>query len=197
MGLHGSPTAVLEYQNAKAWLIGEENNGMMAMFTMMNNARLNVGVQGLAISERAYQKALSFSKERIQGYSLNKNIIGTVEIIKHPDVKRMLMEMKSQTEAMRGLAITTGNFIDKYKNFPNSPEGKECLFISNLLTPIVKAWCTDQSIYITSLGVQIHGGMGFTDLLGLHYWFKRIGLNRQLLGTPERVREGAASLQLN
>ena len=175
LGHHASPTCVLSFgenEGAVGELVGEPNQGLKAMFTMMNNARLNVGVQGLAISERAYQKALGFSKERIQGYSLNKNIKGPVEIIKHPDVKRMLMEMKSQTEAMRGLAITTGNFIDKYKNFPNSPEGKECLFISNLLTPIVKAWCTDQSIYITSLGVQVHGGMGFIEDTGAAQYYR-------------------------
>ena len=175
LGHHASPTCVLSFgenEGAIGELVGEPNQGLKAMFTMMNNARLNVGVQGLAISERAYQKALSFSKERVQGYSLNKNITGPVEIIKHPDVKRMLMEMKSQTEAMRGLAIITGNFIDKYKNFPNSPEGKECLFISNLLTPIVKAWCTDQSIYITSLGVQIHGGMGFIEDTGAAQYYR-------------------------
>ena len=175
LGHNASPTCVLSFgenEGAIGELVGEPNQGLKAMFTMMNNARLNVGVQGLAISERAYQKALSFSKERIQGYSLNKNITGPVEIIKHPDVKRMLMEMKSQTEAMRGLAITTGNFIDKYKNFPNSPEGKECLFISNLLTPIVKAWCTDQSIYITSLGVQVHGGMGFIEDTGAAQYYR-------------------------
>ena len=121
LGHNASPTCVLSFgenEGAIGELVGEPNQGLKAMFTMMNNARLNVGVQGLAISERAYQKALSFSKERIQGYSLNKNITGPVEIIKHPDVKRMLMEMKSQTEAMRGLAITTGNFIDKYKKLP-------------------------------------------------------------------------------
>ena len=175
LGHNASPTCVLSFgENVGAIgeLVGEPNQGLKAMFTMMNNARLNVGVQGLAISERAYQKALSFSKERIQGYSLNKNITRPVEIIKHPDVKRMLMEMKSQTEAMRGLAITTGNFIDKYKNFPNSPEGKECLFISNLLTPIVKAWCTEQSIYITSLGVQVHGGMGFIEDTGAAQYYR-------------------------
>ena len=175
LGHHASPTCVLSFgenEGAIGELVGEPNQGLKAMFTMMNNARLNVGVQGLAISERAYQKALSFSKERVQGYSLDKNIKGQVEIIKHPDVKRMLMEMKSQTEAMRGLAITTGNFIDKYKNFPNSPEGKECLFISNLLTPIVKAWCTEQSIYITSLGVQVHGGMGFIEDTGAAQYYR-------------------------
>jgi len=175
LGHHASPTCVLSFgenEGAVGELVGEPNQGLKAMFTMMNNARLNVGVQGLAISERAYQKALSFSKERIQGYSLNKNITRPVEIIKHPDVKRMLMEMKSQTEAMRGLATITGNFIDKYKNFQNSPEGKECLFISNLLTPIVKAWCTDQSIYITSLGLQVHGGMGFIEDTGAAQYYR-------------------------
>ncbi len=175
LGHHASPTCVLSFgenDGAVGELIGEPNQGLKAMFTMMNNARLNVGVQGLAISERAYQKALSFSKERIQGYSLDKNITGPVEIIKHPDVKRMLMEMKSQIEAMRSLAVTTGNFIDKNKNFPHSPEGKEALFISNLLTPIVKAWCTDQSIYITSLGVQIHGGMGFIEDTGAAQYYR-------------------------
>ena len=97
--------------------------------------------------------------------------------------------MKSQTEAMRGLAITTGNFIDKYKKSPNSPEGKECLFISNLLTPIVKAWCTDQSIYITSLGVQVHGGMGFIEETGIaqHYRDARI--------LP--IYEGTTAIQAN
>ena len=170
LGHHASPTCVLSFgenEGAVGELVGEPNQGLKAMFTMMNNARLNVGVQGLAISERAYQKALSFSKERVQGYSLNKNITGPVEIIKHPDVKRMLMEMKSQTEAMRGLTITTGNFIDKYKKFPNSPEGKECLFISNLLTPIVKAWCTDQSIYITSFG-EYFGHRSSVSIYGLN-----------------------------
>ncbi len=175
LGHHASPTCVLSFgesNGAIGELIGEPNQGLKAMFTMMNNARLNVGVQGLAISERAYQKALYFSKERKQGSSLDKNISGTVEIINHPDVKRMLMEMRSQIEAMRGLTITTGNFIDKYKNFPNSPEGKESLFISNFLTPIVKAWCTDQSIYVTSLGVQIHGGMGFIEDTGAAQYYR-------------------------
>tara|TARA_A100001011_G_scaffold329624_1_gene354987 strand:- start:964 stop:2739 length:1776 start_codon:yes stop_codon:yes gene_type:complete len=175
LGHHASPTCVLSFgdnDGAMGELIGEPNQGLKAMFTMMNNARLSVGVQGLAISERAYQKALYFSKERKQGSSLDKNISGTVEIIKHPDVKRMLMEMRAQIEAMRGLTITTGNFIDKYKNSPNSSEGKDNLFISNFLTPIVKAWCTDQSIYITSLGVQIHGGMGFIEDTGAAQYYR-------------------------
>ncbi len=175
LGHNASPTCVLSFgENGGAYgeIVGQPNEGLKAMFTMMNNARLNVGVQGLAISERAYQKALNFSKERKQGSSLNNNVKGSVEIIHHPDVKRMLMEMRSQIEAMRGLSIITANFLDQYKNFPDTKEGKNSLFISNLLTPIVKAWCTDQSVIITSLGVQIHGGMGFIEDTGAAQYFR-------------------------
>ncbi len=175
LGHNASPTCVLSFgenEGAFGEIVGRPNEGLKAMFTMMNNARLNVGVQGLAISERAYQKALSFAKERKQGTSLNKNIKGNIEIINHPDVKRMLMEMRSQIEAMRGLSIITANFLDQYKNFPDTKEGKNSLFISNLLTPIVKAWCTDQSVIITSLGVQIHGGMGFIEDTGAAQYFR-------------------------
>ena len=175
LGHSACPTCILSFgedKGAVGELIGEANQGLKAMFTMMNNARLNVGVQGIAISERSYQKALSFAKERKQGNSLNKNISGSVEIIKHPDVKRMLMEMKSQIEAMRGLAIVTGEMLDYYKNFSNTKEGKEKLFMSNLLTPIVKAWCTDQSVQITSIGIQVHGGMGFIEDTGAAQYFR-------------------------
>ena len=141
------------------------------MFTMMNNARLNVGVQGLAIAERAYQKALNFAKERKQGKSISTKET-SVEIIRHPDVKRMLMEMKSQIEAMRGLAIMTGEMIDYYKKFPNTPEGKNYQLLSNLLTPIIKSWCTDQSVYLTSIGIQVHGGMGFIEDTGATQYFR-------------------------
>ena len=175
LGHSACPTCVLSFgedKGAIGELIGEPNQGLRAMFTMMNNARLGVGVQGIAISERAFQKAFSFAKERKQGTSLNKKIPGSVEIIKHPDVKRMLMEMKSQIEAMRGLAIVTGEMLDYYKNFSDTAEGKEKLFMSNLLTPIVKAWCTDQSVHITSLGIQVHGGMGFIEDTGAAQYFR-------------------------
>ena len=175
LGHSACPTCVLSFgedKGAIGELIGEPNQGLKAMFTMMNNARLNVGVQGIAISERSYQKALSFAKERKQGNSLNRNISGSIEIIKHPDVKRMLMEMKSQIEAMRGLAIVTGEMLDYYKNFSDTEEGKSKLFISNLLTPIVKAWCTDQSVHITSIGIQVHGGMGFIEDTGAAQYYR-------------------------
>ena len=174
LGHNASPTCVLAFgegEGAVAELVGKPNFGLKSMFTMMNNARLNVGIQGIAISERAYQKALNFAKERKQGKSISKNESST-EIINHPDVKRMLMEMKSQIEAMRGLALITGEMIDYYKKFPFTEEGKNNGIISDLLTPVVKAWCTDQSVYLTSLGIQIHGGMGFIEDTGAAQYFR-------------------------
>ena len=175
LGHNASPTCVLSFgenSNCVGELIGEQNAGLKTMFTMMNNARLNVGVQGIAIAERSYQKALSFSKDRKQGNSLNKNKNEKVNIIEHPDVKRMLMEMKSQVEAMRGLAVFTGKTIDLSKKFENTKEGRHHLNLASLLTPVVKAWCTDQAVQITSLGIQIHGGMGFIEDTGAAQYFR-------------------------
>ncbi len=175
LGHNASPTCVLSFgenNNCIGELIGEPHLGLKAMFTMMNNARLNVGVQGIAIAERSYQKALSFAKDRKQGYSLNKTIKEPVNIIEHPDVKRMLMEMKSQIEAMRGLAVITGETLDYSKQYSNSEKGKHYLNLANLLTPIVKSWCTDQSVYITSLGIQVHGGMGFIEDTGAAQYYR-------------------------
>ena len=177
LGHNASPTCVLSFgedYGAEAEMIGEAHQGLKAMFTMMNNARLNVGVQGIAISERSYQKALNFSRNRKQGISLS-NANGrkeAVDIIQHPDVKRMLMEMRSQTEAMRGLAIVVGEMIDYHKKFSNTLEGKNNLMLSNLLTPVIKSWCTDQSVYLTSLGIQVHGGMGFIEDTGAAQYFR-------------------------
>ena len=175
LGHNASPTCVLSFGENNACmgeLVGEAHQGLKAMFTMMNNARLNVGVQGIAIAERAYQKALSFAKERRQGFSLNKSSKEPVKIIEHPDVKRMLMEMKSQVEAMRGLAVFTGETIDYAKQYANTKEGNKYLNLVSLLTPIVKSWCTDQSVFITSLGVQVHGGMGFIEDTGAAQYYR-------------------------
>tara|TARA_B100001248_G_C27393258_1_gene463751 strand:- start:1127 stop:2896 length:1770 start_codon:yes stop_codon:yes gene_type:complete len=175
LGHNASPTCVLSFGENNACigeLVGEAHQGLKAMFTMMNNARLNVGVQGIAIAERAYQKALSFAKERKQGFSLSKSSKEPVKIIEHPDVKRMLMEMKSQVEAMRGLAVFTGETIDYAKQYAHTKEGKNYLNLVSLLTPIVKSWCTDQSVSITSLGVQVHGGMGFIEDTGAAQYYR-------------------------
>ena len=135
-------------------LIGEPNCGLKAMFTMMNNARLNVGVQGVAISERSYQRALSFARDRKQGFSFKKGKKERVNIIEHPDVKRMLLEMKSQIEAMRGLTVFTAETIDYSNKLSNTEEGVEYLNLSSLLTPIVK------------LGAQ-------TNPFLLHHWVSK------------------------
>ena len=175
LGHNASPTCVLSFgenNNCVGELIGEPHQGLKAMFTMMNNARLNVGVQGIAIAERAYQKALAFARERKQGYSLNKNNRKVVNIIEHPDVKRMLMEMKSQIEAMRGLAVIVGETIDYSKKLSGTEDGKSYQNLTSLLTPIVKAWSTDQAVYITSLGIQVHGGMGFIEDTGAAQYFR-------------------------
>ncbi len=175
LGHNASPTCVLSFgenNECVGELIGEPHNGLKAMFTMMNNARLNVGIQGVAIAERAYQRALSFARDRKQGFSITKGKKERVNIIEHPDVKRMLLEMKSQTEAMRGLAVFTAEAIDYSNTLSDLEERKEYLNLSSFLTPIVKAWCTDQSVAITSLGIQVHGGMGFIEDTGAAQYYR-------------------------
>ena len=163
MGLHGSPTAVLEYQNSKAWLIGQENRGMMAMFTMMNNARLGVAVQGLSQSELATQKSIEFAKNRKQGRNLNNAKDISTPIINHADVRRNLLIMKSLTFISRALCFDTALAIDLSK-ITNDPflERK-----ASFLTPIAKSFCTEMGSKIADLAIQIHGGMGYIEETGI------------------------------
>jgi len=179
LGTNASPTCVLAYgdnEGADAELIGEKHGGLKAMFTMMNNARLNVGVQGVSIAERAFQQAYNFSQSRQQGNSIDGTRDGTVAIIDHPDVQRMLMDMKSRIEAMRALSLFTANELDLSKNALSSEDKIIAQENLDLLTPIVKAWCTDQGVLIASTGVQVHGGMGFIEETGAaqHYRDARI-----------------------
>ena len=179
LGTNASPTCVLAYgdnEGAEAELIGEKHGGLKAMFTMMNNARLNVGVQGVSIAERAFQQAYNFSQSRQQGNSIDGSRDGTVAIIDHPDVQRMLMDMKSRIEAMRALSLFTANELDLSKNALSSEDKIRAQENLDLLTPIVKAWCTDQGVLIASTGVQVHGGMGFIEETGAaqHYRDARI-----------------------
>ncbi len=175
LGLMASPTCVLAYgdnEGAIGELIGNPNEGLKVMFAMMNNARLNVGLQGVAIAERAYQKALSFSHERMQGTSVENSSSEIVNIIKHPDVKRMLMEMKSQIEAMRGLTIIGAEALDLSLNHPDEELATNNHKLISLLTPVIKSWCTDQAVIIASLGVQVHGGMGFIEDTGAAQYYR-------------------------
>ena len=167
LGIHASPTAVMafgEKTGAIGYLVGEANRGLEYMFTMMNNARLAVGLEGVAIAERAYQHAAHYAKERVQG-----RIEGRPEklpIVHHADVQRMLMRMKTQTEAMRALAYLAAAQSDFAQKHPDQAIREASQLRVDLLTPIVKAWCTEQAIEITSLGIQVHGGMGYIEETG-------------------------------
>jgi alkylation response protein AidB-like acyl-CoA dehydrogenase len=179
LGIKASPTAVMAYGDsggAVGYLVGEENRGMEYMFTMMNSERLLVGVQGLAIAERAYQQALAYARERTQSRGLASRDPAPVKIIKHPDVRRMLMTMKSQIEAMRALVYFVAANLDRAKRAPGAGEQAESLALVDLLIPVTKGWCTDLGCEIASLGVQVHGGMGYIEETGAaqHYRDARI-----------------------
>jgi hypothetical protein len=145
------------------------------MFTMMNNARLNVGVQGVAIAERACQQAVDYARTRVQSRALGGGA-APVTIINHPDVRRMLLTMKSLTEATRALALYAAAALDTAKHHPDVQEAARAQLLSDLLTPVVKAWCTDVGVEVASIGVQVHGGMGFIEETGAaqHYRDARI-----------------------
>jgi 3-(methylthio)propanoyl-CoA dehydrogenase len=152
MGIHASPTCTLAYEGATGWLIGDENKGLAAMFTMMNAARINVGMSGVGVAEAAYQKALAYARERKQGGKL---------IIEHPDIRRMLMTMRAKIQAGRAICYATAVAADA---------GDKQM--EDLLTPIAKAWCTDLGVEVASLGVQVHGGMGFVEEGGAAQFYR-------------------------
>ena len=169
MGIHGSATAVMSFgegPGAQGWLVGEPNQGLACMFTMMNHARLNVGLEGVAISERAYQQARGFARERVQGKTLGREGAPSAAIIGHPDVRRMLMDMKARVEAMRALAYYTAGQMDRAHGHADPVQRRAAQTLVDLLIPVVKGWCTDNALGITSDGVQIHGGMGFIEETG-------------------------------
>ena len=173
LGIHASPTCVMAYGDGGScvgYLVGEENRGMEYMFTMMNNARLAVGVQGLAIADRAYQQARAFARDRVQSKDLAGE--GPVPIIKHPDVRRSLMTMKTLNEAMRMLAYLNGGALDRAKRHRKEDTQRQNQAFVDLLTPVSKAWCTDLGVEIASLGVQIHGGMGFIEETGAAQYYR-------------------------
>ena len=161
LGIHASPTAVLVFDKAVGYLVGEENKGLAYMFVMMNAARFSVGLEGVAIAERAFQRALAYARERLQGKDLVEGA-GTVPIIRHPDVRRMLMLMKSQTEAMRALAYVVAAAMD----FAHKTKDKKHQAFVDLMIPVVKGWSTETGIEVASLGIQVHGGMGFIEETG-------------------------------
>lgn len=159
LGIHGSPTCTMEFDGAKGFLIGAENEGLKCMFTMMNNARLSVGLQGVAIAERAYQAAKAYAADRVQGKSFGSG--ERVSIDQHADVERMLLHMRALTEAGRALTYEAALALDA---------GDKAKV--EILTPIVKAWCTDMAVEVASIGIQIHGGMGFIEETGAAQYYR-------------------------
>ncbi len=177
LGIHASPTATMIFGDnggAIGWLVGEENKGLNCMFTMMNNARLAVGTQGVAIAERAFQHALAYARERKQGRAVGAP--SASPIIEHPDVKRMLLEMRTKTAAGRALCLMTAAALDRYHRLEDPTARQAAHEEASILTPVAKAFSTDIGIEVASLGVQIHGGMGFVEETGAaqHYRDARI-----------------------
>jgi len=169
LGINASPTAVMSFgdnEGAIGYLVGQPNRGIQCMFTMMNNARLNVGLQGVGIGERAYQQALAYARERVQSRDANSPSPEPVSIIHHADVKRMLLSMKSQTEATRALAYFTASQLDIAKRHADANRRKAAQIMVDLLIPVVKAWSSDTGIEVANTAVQVHGGMGFIEESG-------------------------------
>ncbi len=196
LGLHGSPTAVLLFGDDKGevgpgaigYLVGEENRGLQTMFIMMNAARFGVGMQGIAVAERAYQHALAYAKERIQSRDVGGSS-GPVAIIQHPDVRRMLMTIKAMTEGARALAYYAAAAHDHSHHNPDAELKKHNQRVYELLVPIVKGWSTEMSLEATSLGVQVHGGMGFIEETGAAQFYR----DARIL----TIYEGTTAIQAN
>ncbi|GAB2182354.1 acyl-CoA dehydrogenase [Denitratisoma sp. agr-D3] len=168
LGIHASPTCVMTYGEkggAVGYLVGKPHRGLEYMFIMMNEARLGVGLQGVAIGERAYQQALSYARERIQGRDVVTGKDG-VAIVHHPEIKRTLLSMRSRVEAARALAYLTASWLDRAHAHPEQEERQRYLFQAEYLIPIVKGWATETGVDVASLGVQVHGGMGYIEETG-------------------------------
>ena len=186
LGIHASPTAVMSYgENGGAigYLVGEENRGLEYMFVMMNLARFGVGVQGLGISERAWQQAGAYAKERVQSADIGVRGGLPVTIIHHPDVRRMLMSMKARIEAMRAVTYVTAAYLDRAAHPAHEQERARAQAFVDLMIPVVKGWCTENAIDIASLGVQVHGGMGYIEETGAAQYYRDARISTIYEGT--------------
>ncbi|TDE40716.1 acyl-CoA dehydrogenase [Antarcticimicrobium sediminis] len=189
LGVKASPTAVLEYEGATGFLIGEENCGLDYMFVMMNAARYAVGIQGIAIAERARQQALAYARDRVQSRPVDGSSREAVSIIRHPDVRRLLLRMRALTEAGRAMAATTAGW-QELAHHGETPETRaEASALAEFMVPLVKGYCTEMGVEVASIGVQVHGGMGFIEETGAaqHYRDARI--------LP--IYEGTTAIQAN
>jgi 3-(methylthio)propanoyl-CoA dehydrogenase len=192
MGIKASPTAVLQYGDnggAVGYLVGQENRGLEYMFIMMNAARYAVGVQGIAIAERAYQKAVGYAKDRVQSRPVDGSIAASAPIIHHPDVKRMLMTMRAYTEGCRALAAGAASAYDAAHHHPDAEARKQNAAFYEFMVPLVKGYSTEMSLEVTSLGVQVHGGMGFIEETGAAQYYR----DAKIL----TIYEGTTAIQAN
>jgi alkylation response protein AidB-like acyl-CoA dehydrogenase len=190
LGIHASPTAVMAYgerAGAVGYLVGEPNRGLEYMFTMMNHARLNVGLEGLAVAERAYQQAVAYARTRVQGRPIGSTTPGP--IIGHPDVRRMLMDMKSRIEAMRALAYHAAGCMDRARHHPNPAVRARNQGEVDFLTPVIKGWCTESGISIASMALQVHGGMGYIEETGAAQYLRDARITT--------IYEGTTGIQAN
>ena len=181
LGLHGSPTCVMAYDGATGWLVGPEHGGIACMFTMMNNARLGVGLEGVGVAEAAYQKAFAYAQERRQGRAPIDGGLGT--IIDHADVRRMLLTMKSQTMAARAIAYDCALHLDLARAAATEAERAKAASMGALLTPLAKAFGTDTGVEVANLGIQIHGGMGFIEETGAAQYLRDVRVTAIYEGT--------------
>ncbi len=192
MGIKASPTAVLQYGDhggAVGYLVGQENRGLEYMFIMMNAARYAVGVQGIAIAERAYQKAVGYAKDRVQSRPVDGTLSAAAPIIHHPDVKRMLMTMRAFTEGCRAMAAVAAAAYDAAHHHPDADARKQNAAFYEFLVPLVKGYSTEMSLEVTSLGVQVHGGMGFIEETGAAQYYR----DAKIL----TIYEGTTAIQAN
>jgi alkylation response protein AidB-like acyl-CoA dehydrogenase len=192
LGIKASPTAVLQFGDhggAIGTLVGQENRGLEYMFIMMNAARYAVGIQGIAVAERAYQKAVQYAKDRVQSRPVDGSIAGSAPIIHHPDVKRMLMTMRSLTEACRAMAITAASAYDAAHAHPDADVRQQNQAFYEFMVPLVKGYSTEMSLEVTSLGVQVHGGMGFIEETGAAQYYR----DAKIL----TIYEGTTAIQAN
>ncbi len=192
LGIKASPTAVLQYGDnggAVGYIVGEENRGLEYMFIMMNAARYAVGVQGVAVAERAYQKAVSFAKDRVQSRPVDGSIKASAPIIHHPDVKRMLMTMRAYIEGCRAMASVAAAAYDASQHHPDADVRKQNLAFYEFMVPLVKGYSTEMSLEVTSLGVQVHGGMGFIEETGAAQYYR----DAKIL----TIYEGTTAIQAN
>ncbi len=192
LGIKASPTAVLQFGDhggAVGYLVGEENRGLEYMFIMMNAARYAVGVQGIAIAERAYQKAVQYARDRVQSRPVDGSVQGSATIIHHPDVRRMLMTMRAYTEGCRAMATTAAAAYDAAHHHPDAEVRKQNATFYEFMVPLVKGYSTEMSIEVTSLGVQVHGGMGFIEETGAAQYYR----DARIL----TIYEGTTAIQAN